>query len=954
MRKWSVSATAAIAVLFVVSDVAWSQAKKPEKAIEPAAVALGRPVDFEKDVFPILDLKCVACHNLAIAENGLNLEDYKALMKGGKRGKVVVAKDPDKSLLFKLAARGTAPAMPPLPNKVSADAFTPKELGILKQWILEGANPGSGVSTKAITWAPISPSIVSIYATAVTNDGQFAACGRANKITIYNVFTGATVAELTDPELLSIQQNGKPMYTPGSSHRDFVHALAFHPNGELLASAGYREVKLWQREAAKALGTVSGLGAASGALAISPDEKQIAIAAGDNSVKLVNAADGKASGALTGHKGLVRGIAYTADGSKIVTASADKSLKIWSAKDGKELRSVEAPAELLSLAILPDGSKAFAGSADKNVYAFDIPAEGDIPAPKAWTGSTGPVSVLAWMPGNTSLLSGGEDGTVRVWDIAKGTSSRPMAHGSPITGIVATAEKVYSSAKNGSVQVWNAANGQKAIELKGDPRSIRQVAALTAEEAEAKEIASNAAKAVPTAEKTVKDKEDAIKKAKDAAEKADKDDKEAEAKFKAAKEKADAAQKALDDKKDDKALEKALADAQKALKDVDDAFKKSTGDKKRAADGVTQAEKSLKEAQEAVVKAKATVDATAARQKSVEEAVASAKKLATEREKAITALAISPDGKEIYAASETGAVTTWDAATGAPMGTHEAHSKSVVGLMALSGPRLITVSADETSKTWNIARNWSLAGVLGPKDGKATADMADSAFANRVISLAFSDDGKMLAAGGGEPSRSGEILIFDVAKKSLLKQLKEPHSDTVCGLEFSRDGKKILSGAADKFVKIFDVETGAFVRSFEGHTNHVLDVSWKSDTTVIASVGADNVIKVWNVETGEQQRTIQGYTKQVTSVQFVGRSGNFAACSGDKSVKLHQASNGNAVRTFAGTGDFMYAVSVSDNEQVVVSGGQDGVLRAWNAANGNSLRTFDPPKPVSKETASTK
>ena len=109
------------------------------QAITPAEVKLGRPVDFERDVYPILDAKCFACHNVAINENGLNLEDVKSILKGGKRGPAVVAKDPDKSLLYKLSARGTTPAMPPLPNKVEAMAVTPQELGIIRQWILEGA-----------------------------------------------------------------------------------------------------------------------------------------------------------------------------------------------------------------------------------------------------------------------------------------------------------------------------------------------------------------------------------------------------------------------------------------------------------------------------------------------------------------------------------------------------------------------------------------------------------------------------------------------------------------------------------------------------------------------------------------------------------------------------------------------------------------------------------------------
>ena len=145
--------------LLSVSVAVAQEAAKNEKVIEPAAVNLGRPVDFEKDVFPILDANCIACHNLAIKENNLNLEDVANILKGGKRGASIVAKDPDKSLLYQMVSRAKGPAMPPLPNKVEASALTPQQLGILRQWIIEGANAGEGSGGAEIAWQPIPAAV---------------------------------------------------------------------------------------------------------------------------------------------------------------------------------------------------------------------------------------------------------------------------------------------------------------------------------------------------------------------------------------------------------------------------------------------------------------------------------------------------------------------------------------------------------------------------------------------------------------------------------------------------------------------------------------------------------------------------------------------------------------------------------------------------------------------------
>lgn len=255
---------------------------------------------------------------------------------------------------------------------------------------------------------------------------------------------------------------------------------------------------------------------------------------------------------------------------------------------------------------------------------------------------------------------------------------------------------------------------------------------------------------------------------------------------------------------------------------------------------------------------------------------------------------------------------------------------SIVEALAFSpdGKYLASGSFQEVS-IWDVK--------TGKLDRKLTG------FAHNVVALAFSADGKLLATGGGVPTADGEVKVYDVATWKVITDIKNGHSDTVYGVSISPDGTKIASCGADKFIKVFELPSGKFLKSFEGHTHHVLDVGWKSDGKLLASAGADNTVKVWDYEKGEQVRTINAHTKQVTRLQFIGKTPQFVTCSGDMQVKFWNVDSGGNVRNFGGNTDFVYAVAVSPDGMLLVTGGEEGVVRMFNATNTQLIRALLPP-----------
>src|SRR5262245_48926681 len=118
----------------------------------------------------------------------------------------------------------------------------------------------------------------------------------------------------------------------------------------------------------------------------------------------------------------------------------------------------------------------------------------------------------------------------------------------------------------------------------------------------------------------------------------------------------------------------------------------------------------------------------------------------------------------------------------------------------------------------------------------------------RIQSVSFSPDGKTLAVSGGNPGRFGEIQFWDVAKKKL--KLSVPITfDTVNGVSWSPDGKKVAFGCNDNTLRAIDTTTGQQVLYQGAHNDWVLNTTFSLDGTFLVSVSRDRAMKLTEVAT---------------------------------------------------------------------------------------------------------
>ncbi|MCA9040870.1 MAG: hypothetical protein KDA65_11020, partial [Planctomycetaceae bacterium] len=331
-----------------------AEEKEELKPIQFEEPKLDHPVNYEEEIYPILEEKCIACHNVSVDESDLNLEELETILKGGRRGPGLVPNKPEESLIFQVAARHKEPFMPPLPNEIEAEELTPLELGLIRQWILEGATSDGTARQVQLAWQPLPAHLQAIYTVKLSPWGRYVAAGRANRVSIFEIGTQSEIAQLSDPSLAELQNEGNPFYQGNVAHRDFVQALAFSPDGRTLASAGYRVIKLWKRADQPLVGQFE-LPQEIVSITANSETRQAAVALADHSIVLVQLSDGQIVKTLTGHTDQVNQLTYISE-NQLASVSNDRTLRLWNTAEGTPSGQLEAATALTNVLTGPDGT----------------------------------------------------------------------------------------------------------------------------------------------------------------------------------------------------------------------------------------------------------------------------------------------------------------------------------------------------------------------------------------------------------------------------------------------------------------------------------------------------------------------------------------------------------------------------------------------------------------------
>lgn len=275
-----------------------------------AQTGASRPVSFHNQVRPILMKRCSGCHQPAARGGKLSVATYAALKSGGIAGAGFVSGKPADSPFYK-SISGKSPTMPKGGPPLAAT-----EVETIRLWIEQGGRDDTPPPKDSISQAtpPVYTRPPTVTAMAYSPDGQLLAISGYREILLRSGDGATQVARLV-----------------GRSQR--IESLAFSPDGKYLAAVGgnscrFGELQLWDVAARKQLkSTEIGFDVLYG-VSFSPDGKMVAFGSAEKSAHLYAIPECTPILKFDNHSDWVFGTTFSRDSKNMVTTSRDRAIKL--------------------------------------------------------------------------------------------------------------------------------------------------------------------------------------------------------------------------------------------------------------------------------------------------------------------------------------------------------------------------------------------------------------------------------------------------------------------------------------------------------------------------------------------------------------------------------------------------------------------------------------------------
>lgn len=341
---------------------------------------------------------------------------------------------------------------------------------------------------------------------------------------------------------------------------------------------------------------------------------------------------------------------------------------------------------------------------------------------------------------------------------------------------------------------------------------------------------------------------------------------------------------------------------------------------------------------------------------------------------AILSLAFSPDGKMLATSINDKVVKLWAVPSGQQLAEAHEHSDVFSLMFAPNGNWLAVAGLDGSIRFRDLEKLEERARVSGHSSGVlAIAFSADgttlaSGSSDTTVkltnssswqetsyvrdtqdfySVAFSHDGKFLAAGTLVAHKQGQIIsnasikLFDPqTRKEIAPPLMFSGEAYARSLAFSPDNQLLIAAVSDASVQVWDVPTWRLIEKLPAHGNMANSVAFSPDGRTFASAGDEGKIKLWNAATRKEILSVQVSPNAVLAVAF-SPDGRMLATGGyDRTIRLWDSSSGRLIQAFPEEVRGIISLAFSPDGGTLASGDFNGTLKFWDMTTRKSTASI--------------
>ncbi|MEU8421525.1 hypothetical protein AB0C15_11675 [Micromonospora sp. NPDC048835] len=273
---------------------------------------------------------------------------------------------------------------------------------------------------------------------------------------------------------------------------------------------------------------------------------------------------------------------------------------------------------------------------------------------------------------------------------------------------------------------------------------------------------------------------------------------------------------------------------------------------------------------------------------------------------------ISPDGTRVASAGSDGTVRLWDT-DGRQVAALAGHADEVQAVaFSPDGLRLAAVTRNNIITIWDLQRQRHATRPIVSKGIGASTDVA------------FDPGGRLVAAATLGP------FIWDVGDIDSPTDITARFpAQIVTSLAFTPDGRRLLGASVGGFVNTWDVPTGKLLSRVRSQQGTVQDIAVSPDGALFATAGDSRTVKLWNAATGGELAVLHGHTAPVQVLAFSRDGRRIASAGDDRTIVVWDTVARQRVATLSGHGARVRGLAFTA-AGTLISGAEDGRIIRWS------------------------